>query len=199
MTTSQASDGPALMAAAAAETARVVNGAPGTATFDAPTRCTDWDLCTLLNHTTLWTAHSAERRAYGQNVAEELMSKDFTADPGFAQDYEAQINKAVQAWSDPAAWEGDRSVMGSSMPAADIANMLIMETVLHGWDVARATGQDYRSDEQLARAVLDSVQAQGDMFRQYQGFAAVVPVPADATTFDQVLGLSGRDPRWESS
>jgi uncharacterized protein (TIGR03086 family) len=185
--------GPALMAAAAAETARVVVGAATTA-LDQPTPCTDWDLRTLLNHTILWTSYSAERRAHGESVAEDLMSKDFTAEPGFAQDYEAQVNKAVQAWSDPRAWEGDRNVMGSPTPAADIAAMLIMEMVLHGWDIAEATGQDYHCDEQLARAVLATVQAQGDMFRQYQGFAAVIPVPADASTFDRVLALSGRKP-----
>jgi uncharacterized protein (TIGR03086 family) len=186
--------GPALMAAAAAETARVVVGATETA-LDQPTPCADWDLRTLLNHTILWTSYSAERRAHGESVAEDLMSKDFTAEPGFAQDYEAQVNKAVQAWSEPAAWAGDRNVMGSAMPAADIAAMLIMETVLHGWDVATATGQDYHCDEQVAQAVLATVQAQGDMFRQYQGFAAAVPVPADASTFDQVLALSGRAPQ----
>jgi uncharacterized protein (TIGR03086 family) len=196
MTTRQASDGPALMAAAAAETARVVNGAPGTATMDAPTPCTDWDLRTLLNHTILWTAYSAERRAYGQNVDEELMSKDFTADPGFAQDYQAHVGQAVQAWSDPRAWEGDRSVMGSSTPAADIAAMLIMEMVLHGWDIAKATGQNYRCGDALAEAVLTTVGAQAEMFRQYHGFADAVPLSDAATTFDCALSLSGRDPRW---
>jgi uncharacterized protein (TIGR03086 family) len=196
MTTPQASDGPALMAAAAAEAARVVNGAPGTATLDAPTPCTDWDLRTLLNHTILWTAYSAERRAYGQNVAEELMSKDFTADPGFAHDYQAQVGQAVQAWSDPKAWAGDRSVMGSGTPAADVAAMLIMEMVLHGWDIAQATGQDYRCDGALAEAVLSTVGAQAEMFRQYQGFADAVPVSDGATAFDRALSVSGRDPRW---
>jgi uncharacterized protein (TIGR03086 family) len=186
--------GPALMAAAAAETARVVTGATD-ANLDQPTRCGDWDLRTLLNHTILWTSYSAERRAHGESVAEDLMSKDFTAEPGYAQDYQAQVDQAVRAWSDPAAWEGDRNVMGSPIPAADIAAMLIMETVLHGWDIAKATGQDYRCGEQLAQAVLETVEAQGEMFRQYQGFAAPVSVPAGASTFDRVLALSGRDPQ----
>jgi uncharacterized protein (TIGR03086 family) len=189
--------GPELMAAAAAETARVVAGATDK-NLDQPTLCGEWDLRTLLNHTILWTSYSAERRAHGESVAEDLMSKDFTAEPGYAQDYEAQVDKAVQAWSDPAAWEGDRNVMGSPTPAADIAAMLIMETVLHGWDIAKATSQDYRCSEQLAQAVLQTVQAQGEMFRQYQGFAAPVDVPADASTFDRALALSGRDPQQKS-
>ena len=184
------------MAAAAAETARVVAGAAQSGPLDQQTPCPDWDLRTLLNHTILWTSYSAERRAHGESVAEDLMSKDFTAEPGYAEAYRAQIDRAVQAWSDPQAWAGDRSIMGGAMPAADIAAMLIMEMVLHGWDIAKATGQDYHCDGELAQALLDTVQAQGDMFRQYQGFAAVVPVPPAASTFDRTLSLSGRDPDW---
>jgi uncharacterized protein (TIGR03086 family) len=192
--------GPALMASAAAQTARAVSGAAeGGTRKDQGTPCADWDLRTLLNHTILWTSYSAERRAYGESVAEDLMSKDFTADPGYAETYQAQIAKAVAAWSDPEAWTRELGVMGNTTPAADVAAMLIMEMVLHGWDVARATGQDYQCDETLARAVLATVEAQGDLFRQYQGFAAAVPVPGDAPTFDRVLGLSGRDPHWKAA
>jgi hypothetical protein len=145
MTTSpETANGPALMAAAAAEAARVVAGAAkaaNTKTLEQTTPCTDWDLRTLLNHMILWTSYSAERRAYGESAA-----------------------------------------------------MLIAEMVLHGWDIAQATGQDYHCDDAVARNVLKTVEAQGELFRQYQGFAAIVPVPADATALDRALALSGRDP-----
>jgi uncharacterized protein (TIGR03086 family) len=183
------------MAAAAAEAARVVNAVP--AELDGPTPDGDWDLRTLLNHTILWTSYSAERRAHGESVAEELMSKDFTAEPGFRQDYEAQLGGALQAWSDPNAWEGDIGVMGDATPAADVAAMLIMELALHGWDVAKATGQDYTCDEAVAQALIQTVEAQAELFRKYQGFADAVTVPADASTFDRALALSGRDPQWK--
>jgi hypothetical protein len=58
------------------------------------------------------------------------------------------------------------------------------------------TADPYRCDGALAGAVLTTVQAQAEMFRQYQGFADAVPVPEQATTFDRALSLSGRDPRW---
>src|ERR1051325_9606353 len=128
------------MAAASADAARLVGDAPQNA-LDTPTPCGDWDLRTLLNHTILWTSYSAERRAHGESVAEDLMNKDFTADPGFREDYARQIDKAVMAWSAPEAWEGTRNVMGDATPAADVGAMLLMETALHGWDVARATRQ----------------------------------------------------------
>ena len=186
------------MAAAAAEAARVVTGVPE-GTLNAPTPCGDWDLRTLLNHTILWTSYSAERRAHGESVDEELMNKDFTADPGFREDYARQINKAVDAWSSPTAWEGEIGVMGSATPAADVGAMLVMEMALHGWDVARATGQDYHADEALAAALNDTVQAQAELFRKYQGFADPVETGHDATAFDRAVALSGRDPAWTKS
>jgi uncharacterized protein (TIGR03086 family) len=185
------------MANAAAQAARVVKYIPADQDLKAPTPCEEWDLRTLLNHTILWTAYSAEQRAYGKSVAEDLMNRDFTAEEGFAEDYEEQLERAVKAWSDPAAWDRELGVMGAPAKAADIAAMLIAETVLHGWDIARATGQQYRcDDEALAKHVLTTVQAQGEMFRKYQGFAAIVAVPDTASAFDRALALSGRDPGW---
>ena len=184
------------LAAAAAEAAKVVNGVPE-GTLDAPTPCHDWDLRTLLNHTILWTSYSAERRAHGESVAENLMTKDFTAEPGFRDDYARQIDRAVKAWSDPKAWEGELGVMGDATAAADVGAMLIMEMALHGWDVAKATGQEYHADDATAEALLHTVQEQAELFRKYQGFADAIGAPEDATAFDRALRLSGRDPNWK--
>ena len=184
------------MAAAAAETARVVSKVPE-GTLDAPTPCGDWDLRTLLNHTILWTSYSAERRAHGESVAEDLMNRDFTADPGYREDYARQLDKAVTAWSAPQAWEGTRNVMGDATPAADVGAMLLMETALHGWDVARATGQEFSADEATAEALEDIVQAQAELFRKYQGFADAIEPRQNATAFERALTLSGRDPNWK--
>ena len=186
------------MAAAAAEAARVVSNVPE-GTLSQRTPCGDWDLRTLLNHTILWTSYSAERRAHGGSVDEELMTKDFTADPGFREDYARQIRKAIDAWGDPAAWEGDRDMMGSPTPAADIGAMLLMETALHGWDVARATGQEFSVDDTTAAALLHIVAAQAELFRQYQGFADPIQPKHNATAFERALTLSGRDPGWKTT
>ena len=181
------------MAAAATEAARVVGGVRSDQ-LSAATPCTDWDLRTLLNHTILWTAYSAERRARDEALPDELMNKDFVAEPGYAADYAAQLDKAVAAWSDPAAWQRDLNVMGSPTPAADVAALLIAEMVLHGWDVARATGQEYHATDALAAVLEETVKAQAELFRKYQGFADPVAISNNATPFDRALALSGRDP-----
>jgi uncharacterized protein (TIGR03086 family) len=186
------------MAAAAAEDARVV-AAAADRPLETPTPCTEWDLRTLLNHTILWTAYSAERRARDEPLPDELTSTDFTAEPGYAQAYAAQLDKAVAAWSDPGAWTRELNMMGSPTPSADIGALLVAEMVLHGWDVARATGQDYHCDGPLLAAAAQAVAANAELFRQYQGFAAPVELPPDASEFDRLLATSGRDQGWTAS
>jgi uncharacterized protein (TIGR03086 family) len=164
--------------------------------FGQPTPCADWDVHALLNHLILWTSYSLEARAHGESVGQDLMDHDFAADPGFAAAYRAQLDRALTAWADPATWERSLDVMGSPTPAADIAALNLAEMVLHGWDLAAATGQRYEVDAAAAAAALQAVEANADLFREYKGFADPVEVPPAASVLDQVLALSGRDPAW---
>ena len=71
--------------------------------------------------------------------------------------------------------------------------------MLHGWDLARATGQRYECDPVSTQIVLDFVTqaARPDQAQLRTGlFGPVVPVPPDAPAFDRALGLAGRDPAW---
>jgi uncharacterized protein (TIGR03086 family) len=164
--------------------------------FGDPTPDTEWDVRTLLNHIILWTSHSLERRAQGESVAPELMEKDFAAEPGFAAAYRAQLDRALAAWSDPAVWDRELNVMGSATSASDVGALMVAEMVLHGWDLAAATGQSSAVDDAAAAAALAAVEANADLFRQYKGFAEPVAVAATAPVLDRALALSGRDPDW---
>ena len=114
------------------------------------TPCDEWDVQALLNHVILWSSHSLERRAQGESVAPELMERDFAAAPDFADAYRAQLDRALAAWADPAVWDRELDVMGSKTPAADVGALMIAELVLHGWDLAAATGQDYVVSDRAA-------------------------------------------------
>ena len=60
--------------------------------------------------------------------------------------------------------------------------------------MAKATGQEYHATGRLAAVLEETVQAQAELFRKYQGFADPIKTGDDATTFDKALALSGRDP-----
>ena len=183
---------------AAGATALVVDSVTP-AELSGPTPCDEWDVQALLNHVILWSSHSLERRAHGESVAPELMERDFAAEPDFAVAYRVQLDRALAAWADPAVWDRELDMMGAQTPAADVGALIIAELVLHGWDLAAATGQEYAVSDRAAEAALRAVEANAEMYRQYKGFADPVQAAADAPILDRVLALSGRDRAWTPS
>ena len=139
------------MTAAAGAASGVVDGVRPEQ-FGDPTPDTEWDVRTLLNHIILWTSHSLERRAHGESVAPELMEHRLRG-RRLRRAYRAQLDRALAAWSDPAVWDRELNVMGSR-PGVDVAALMIAEMVLHGWDLAAATGQSYAVDDAAAAAAL---------------------------------------------
>lgn len=110
-----------------------------------------------------------------------------------------QLDELVAAWREPAAWQGTTEAGGVVMPAEDMGVVAIDELVLHGWDLARGTGQPFSCDPASAAACYaftSSMSKPGQEAGREGLFGPVVAVPSDAPLFDRVLGFSGRDPAW---
>jgi uncharacterized protein (TIGR03086 family) len=91
---------------------------------------------------------------------------------------------------------------GIDLPGEVAAIVAVEELVIHGWDLARATGQPYRCDEQELALVHGFVaQFAGPDQEEMRGsaYAGPVTVPPAAPALDQLIGLSGRDPGWPAS
>jgi uncharacterized protein (TIGR03086 family) len=67
-----------------------------------------------------------------------------------------------------------------------------LEIAVHGWDVARATGQERRLPEDLAVRLYDVALAVVTPAERGRRFAPVVPVPASAPTRTRLLAHLGR-------
>jgi len=69
----------------------------------------------------------------------------------------------------------------------------------HGWDLAKATGQDPTINPEEVQLLWSSLVQAPQVWawqRENGWYAAPVSVPEDAPLQDRVLGLIGRDPRW---
>lgn len=110
---------------------------------------------------------------------------------------EAQIEGIVIAWSEPNAWEGTTQMGGPmQLPASTIGGMILGELVVHGWDLARASGQHPTWDDQLLDFVFQDLQMTAEQGRDMGIYGDQVQVPNTAPVLDQILGLTGRDPAW---
>ena len=179
----------------AVEAARIARGVKPEQ-LTGPTPCTEFDTRTLINHWILYTSYGLVHRAHREQMSEELQQRDFTAAADWADDYAAQLDRAVEAWADPAAWDGPVDLGGGEMTTVQVVSLNFGDLVLHGWDVAKATGQEYHCSVAAAELVLGVVEENAELYRQYKGFAEPIEVPATASTFDRALALSGRDPNW---
>jgi uncharacterized protein (TIGR03086 family) len=56
------------------------------------------------------------------------------------------LDALAAAWAEPQAWTGTAVAGGVEMPAEVAALVALDELVVHGWDVARASGQPYEVD-----------------------------------------------------
>jgi uncharacterized protein (TIGR03086 family) len=84
----------------------------------------------------------------------------------------------------------------ASHPELEIA---LNELVIHGWDVARASGQPFNCDLQALDASMEFVSLMSTPEGPEGLFGPAVDIPADAAPLDRVLGLSGRDPSWRAT
>jgi uncharacterized protein (TIGR03086 family) len=167
--------------------------------LDSATPCAEYTVRDLLGHIIGLTAAFA-------NAARKQGSTD--APPGSPGDLvtgdwrariETQLTDLAQAWRDPAAWDGMTSPGGVEVPAELAGKIALNELVLHGWDLAVATGQPFSCDEASARGSLEftSLVNSPEWGAGREGlFTEVVEVPEDASPLHRTLGLSGRDPGW---
>jgi uncharacterized protein (TIGR03086 family) len=118
---------------------------------------------------------------------------------GWRDQVHRQLGELASAWRSDDAWTGMTKAGGVPLPGEICGLVALDEVLLHGWDVARATGQPYQPTEPESEAVLPVVTPSpeaADGSGREGLFGPVVAVPKDAPVFDRVLGLAGRDPAW---
>ena len=109
----------------------------------------------------------------------------------------ARLDALVAAWREPAAWEGEATAGGVTLPATDLGYVANNELVLHGWDLAAATGQEFEVSEPNLDASWVMVFNTPDNPEARAGlFGPRLPVAESAPLLDRVLAGAGRDPYW---
>ena len=112
------------------------------------------------------------------------------------------LTALAQTWAEPEAWTGMTRIAGDDSPAGVVGLVLADELAVHGWDVARATGQAYACEPDILEAALKFLQ----MFASPDAPAGpdVAFGPArflldEAPLLDRVVALAGRDPGWSAA
>jgi uncharacterized protein (TIGR03086 family) len=151
--------------------------------LDKATPCDEWDVRTLLNHM-LETERYFIGAARGQDVSPpspqppELLGEDPVAE------FDDARAETLQVF-------GEDGVIEKTGPSLGIA---FSDQLLHGWDLARATGQDATMPDGLAEAAYDMIHGRFTDEQRKGTFKPEIAVGPDATAQDKLLAYTGRMP-----
>lgn len=152
-------------------------------TLDADTPCDDWDVRTLMNHM-LDTQRYFVGSARGEDASPPspkppaLLSSDPVAD------FERARDETIRTFGEP-------GVIEKTGPSLGIA---FSDQLLHGWDLAKATGQDATMPDGLAKAAYEMIHGRFTDDQRKGVFKPEVAVASTATAQDKLLAYTGRDP-----
>jgi uncharacterized protein (TIGR03086 family) len=147
------------------------------------TPCDEWDVRTLLNHM-LDTQRYFLSSGRGEDASPPSPEPPdiLSADP--AADFENVQQEMLQVFSDP-------EVVEKTGPALGIA---FADQLVHGWDVARATGQDAHIPESLAQGAYDTIHGKFTDEQRQGMFKPEIEVGPDASAQEKLLAYTGRSP-----
>ena len=188
---------------AAKQMADLIRGVPDEL-LDAPTPNPGYTLGDLLDHVGgLTVAFAAAAKKDFGDATSPAPSWDVSR---LGEDWRSRIPEDLaalaEAWRDPAAWTGMTQAGGVELPGEVAGVVALDELVVHGWDVARASGQPYNVDPgslEVVHGFVAQFSEPGQEAARAGLFGPVVDVPDDAPWLDRVIGLTGRDPAWSPS
>ncbi|MGC3004700.1 TIGR03086 family metal-binding protein, partial [Streptomyces sp. G35A] len=151
------------------------------------TPCPGHAVRTLLGHLTGLAAafRDAARKDLGATTDTSPDSAVPDVGPGWREELPKVLDELADAWRDPAAWTGMTRAGGVDLPGEVAGAVAVDELVIHGWDLARATGQDYTPDPAALRMSHDFLAAAAEDPDRGGIFGPVVPVPPDAPLLDR--------------
>lgn len=158
--------------------------------WDAPTPCAEWTVRDVVAHTIETERDFLQRQGLDAGPAPDQSSP--------AEAWRAHAAAVTTALEAPGVADREYDgYFGRTTIGATMADFYGWDLVIHGWDVARASGQESPLSDEEAESLGATADGWGDALYSEGICAAAVPVPSSASPADRLLGRLGRDPRWE--
>ncbi len=157
----------------------------------SPSPCTEYTVGDLIDHVDL-VAQGATALALGSSDLPDIGYSHL--EPDWRDIVTQHVLALGKAWDDPAVWEGMGNVPGSDLANATWGKIALTELVVHGWDIATATGQAFDMAEHTLQACFEHVVAFVPNAPLPDLWGSPKDVPPDAALLDRILAITGRDP-----
>jgi len=161
--------------------------------FDSSTPCSEFDVKALLNHMIGGNFMFVDV-AQGKQVSRGEAPPDLVGADHVAS-YRGSADAVSQAWNDPGVLGKTVHLPFGDFPGQVAIGIHLVETLVHGWDLAKATGQPTTLDPELTAFAWENVKDLADSFRGPGApFGLAVDVAAGAPATDRLVAWLGRTP-----
>ena len=157
-----------------------------------PTPCAEWNIRSLVNHIVvgnLWAAELATGHTIA-DVGDRLDGDLLGASPLDA--YNQSAAAAASAFETPGALEAPCAVSYGPVPGSVYAGHRFIDVLIHGWDIAVATGHSPTLARHLIEACWDVINPQLADLRASGMFGSHADTPASADPQTRLLHTLGR-------
>jgi uncharacterized protein (TIGR03086 family) len=160
--------------------------------WSGPTPCTEWDVRTLVNHL-VYEMRWAVPLFEGSTIADvgDRFEGDLLGDDPVAAWDDAGA-AAVSAVTEPGVMRRIVHLSFGDVPGEEYAWQLFADLTVHGWDLARATGQDEMIDPALLGPLAKWFADHAEGYRSSGSTAPRPPVADDADDQTRLLADFGR-------
>jgi uncharacterized protein (TIGR03086 family) len=172
--------------------------APGQ--WTAPTPCSDWTVRDLVDHVVfgnrLFAAVLGGEPMPPMPEVLRRQAEDHLGDDAAAA-YDAAADELLTACAAEGALDQLVRVPIGEVPGALALHLRVVEALVHGWDLARATGTRLEVPAELVEGELAFTRARlGDLPPGRTPFGPAQPVADDASPLDRLAAALGRRTTW---
>jgi uncharacterized protein (TIGR03086 family) len=155
-----------------------------------PTPCTEWTVRQIINHLSSGLLNAAAR-CRGEEIPYPDADRD---DPEPQAGYAVSVAALGEAFGEPGVLDKIVWTPFGDQPASMVVHLRVAELLVHGWDIARATGQPTDFASELAeRALAEWRDRLGDDPRPADSpIGPAQSPPADASPLDRLAAYFGR-------
>jgi len=162
--------------------------------MDHDTPCESWKVKDVVNHIVSGSQWFGASMDAGVGQAFDDLPDYSSMD--YMEIFNDGVKKSVEAFGRDGAQQKIVKLPFGEFPGAAFMGLATTDTFVHGWDLAKATGQDTNLDPEFAQVVLEGAKA--NIQPEFRGpdtkapFGPECDAPPDASPADQLAAFLGR-------
>lgn len=179
----------------AAQSAEAVLAQLESADHDRPSPCSEMTVAQVATHLIGGVRGLADVGEGGELRFDANLDPDLDREAAAAV-FHSAVARLLAAFTQPGRIESTYSMPWGPTTGVQLLGFELIETVVHGWDIARGLGIELEVDDDVVRATLAGARLWIDDSVRVPGMFGPEVSVSDVPPLDELVAFLGRDPGW---